>query len=43
VTLIRSSYGRKVADFAWSRDGQRLAGAQATATSDIVPFKGLNN
>jgi hypothetical protein len=28
-------------DFAWSRDGTRLAIARATVTNDIVLFKGL--
>ena len=32
---------RTVADFAWSRDGTRLAVARATVTNDIVLFKGL--
>ena len=32
---------RSVADFAWSRDGTRLAVARATVTNDIVLFKGL--
>jgi len=32
---------RTVADFAWSRDGTRLAIARATVTNDIVLFKGL--
>ncbi len=33
---------RAILDFAWSRDGKRLAIARATATSDIVLFKGLH-
>jgi serine/threonine protein kinase/Tol biopolymer transport system component len=32
---------RVIADFAWSRDGKRLAIARATETNDIVLFKGL--
>jgi len=30
-----------ISDFAWSRDGQRLAIARSRSTSDIVLFKGL--
>jgi len=33
--------GREILDFAWSRDGTRLAIARATTTTDIVLFKGL--
>jgi DNA-binding winged helix-turn-helix (wHTH) protein/Tol biopolymer transport system component len=33
--------GRTITDFAWSRDGKRLALARAATTSDIVLFKGL--
>ena len=32
---------RTIGDFAWSRDGTRLAVARATVTNDIVLFKGL--
>jgi Tol biopolymer transport system component len=32
---------RAISDFAWSRDGSRLAVARSTATNDIVLFKGL--
>ena len=32
---------RAIADFAWSRDGARLAIARQTTASDIVLFKGL--
>jgi Tol biopolymer transport system component len=32
---------RVIADFAWSRDGRRLAIARTTTTNDIVLFKGL--
>jgi hypothetical protein len=30
-------------DFAWSRDGQRLAISQSTTTNDVVLFKGLKH
>jgi dipeptidyl aminopeptidase/acylaminoacyl peptidase len=33
--------GRRIADFAWSRDGSRLAIARASTSTDIVLFKGL--
>jgi serine/threonine protein kinase/Tol biopolymer transport system component len=33
--------GRTISDFAWSRDGKRLAIARSTFTNDIVLFKGL--
>jgi Tol biopolymer transport system component len=39
--LTHFTDGRLIVDFAWSRDGQRLAIARATTTSDIVLFKGL--
>jgi eukaryotic-like serine/threonine-protein kinase len=32
---------RTIVDFAWSRDGERLAIARASTTNDIVLFKGL--
>jgi hypothetical protein len=32
---------RTIPDFAWSRDGKRLAIARMTVTNDIVLFKGL--
>jgi Tol biopolymer transport system component len=32
---------RTIANFAWSRDGKRLAIARTTTTDDIVLFKGL--
>jgi len=32
---------RTISDFAWTRDGSRLALARATITNDIVLFKGL--
>jgi len=31
----------QIDDFAWSRDGKRLAIARSTTTNDIVLFKGL--
>ena len=39
--LTRFTDGRTIANFAWSRDGKRLAIARATVTDDIVLFKGL--
>jgi len=33
--------GRAILDFAWSRDGHRLAIARAKTTTDIVLFRGL--
>jgi len=33
--------GRRIFDFAWSRDGERLAIARGTLSTDIVLFKGL--
>jgi Tol biopolymer transport system component len=39
--LTRFTDGRNIADFAWSRDGNRLAIARATVTDDIVLIKGL--
>ena len=32
---------REIIDFAWSRDGKRLAVARSTVTNDIVLIKGL--
>jgi Tol biopolymer transport system component len=32
---------RRIIDFAWSHDGQRLALSRATTTSDIVILKGV--
>jgi hypothetical protein len=32
---------RTITDFAWSRDGRRLAISRNTVTNDIVLFKGL--
>jgi Tol biopolymer transport system component len=39
--LTHFTDNRSIVDFAWSRDGKRLAIARATATNDIVLFKGL--
>ena len=39
--LTHFTDGRAIADFAWSRDGQRLAIMRLATTSDIVLFKGL--
>jgi Tol biopolymer transport system component len=39
--LTHFTDGRVIAEFSWSRDGQRLAIARATVTSDIVLIKGL--
>jgi eukaryotic-like serine/threonine-protein kinase len=39
--LTHFTDGRRITDFAWSRDGKRLAIALATTTNDIVLFKGL--
>jgi serine/threonine protein kinase/Tol biopolymer transport system component len=33
--------GREILDFAWSRDGKRLAIARATTTTDIILFRGV--
>ena len=35
--------GRTITDYAWSRDGKRLAISRAVTTSDIVLFKGLRH
>jgi Tol biopolymer transport system component len=39
--LTHFTDGQTIADFAWSRDGRRLAVARATVTDDIVLFSGL--
>jgi Tol biopolymer transport system component len=39
--LTRFTDGRTILDFAWSRDGKRLAVARATVKDDIVTFSGL--
>jgi serine/threonine protein kinase len=39
--LTHFADNRTIADFAWSRDGKRLAIARTTVTNDIVLFKGL--
>ena len=33
--------GAVIGDFAWSRDGKRLAVSRSTTTNDIVLFTGL--
>jgi eukaryotic-like serine/threonine-protein kinase len=39
--LTRFTDGPAIADFAWSRDGQRLAVTRISTTTDIVMYKGL--
>jgi Tol biopolymer transport system component len=39
--LTHFTDGRAIVDFAWSRDGKRLAVARSTTSNDIVLFKGL--
>ena len=39
--LTRFTDGRFILDFAWSRDGKRLAIARVTTTNDIVLLRGL--
>jgi Tol biopolymer transport system component len=39
--LTHFTDGRGIYDFAWSRDGSRLAIVRATITTDIILFKGL--
>jgi serine/threonine protein kinase/Tol biopolymer transport system component len=39
--LTHFTDNRVITDFAWSRDGNRLAIVRATTTNDIVLFKGL--
>jgi serine/threonine protein kinase/Tol biopolymer transport system component len=39
--LTRFTDGRTIVDFAWSRDGKRLAIARATVKDNIVLFSGL--
>ncbi|HEX5109890.1 MAG TPA: protein kinase [Vicinamibacterales bacterium] len=39
--LTHFTDGRQIPDFAWSRDGNRLAILRATSTTDIVLFKRL--
>jgi serine/threonine protein kinase/Tol biopolymer transport system component len=39
--LTHFTDGRLIDDYAWSRDGKRLAIARAIVTNDIVLFKGL--
>ena len=40
--LTQFADDRLIADFAWSRDGKRLAITRSSTTTDIVLFKGLN-
>jgi len=39
--LTRFTDGRRIADFAWSHDGQRLAISRVEVRNDIVLFRGL--
>ena len=39
--LTHFTGGREIGDFAWSRDGKRLAISRVSVTNDIVLFKGL--
>ena len=39
--LTHFTDGRSIPDFAWSRDGKRLAVARMSVSNDIVLFKGL--
>jgi Tol biopolymer transport system component len=39
--LTHFTDGRAIPDFAWSRDGKRLAIARMSVTNDIVLFRGL--
>ena len=39
--LTHFTDNRDILDFAWSRDGKRLAIVRATTSTDIVLFKGL--
>ena len=41
--LTNFTDGRTITDFAWSRDGKRLAISRSVTTNDIVLFKGLRN
>jgi Tol biopolymer transport system component len=41
--FTRFTDGRSIPDFAWSRDGARLAIVRATSSTDIVLFKGLRS
>ena len=41
--LTQFNDGRTITDYAWSRDGKRLAISRAVTTSDIVLFKGLRH
>lgn len=39
--LTRFTDSRTIGDFAWSRDGKRLAVSRVSVTNDIILFKGL--
>ena len=39
--LTNFTDGKTIGDFAWSRDGKRLAISRVSVTNDIVLFKGL--
>ena len=41
--LTKFTDGRTITDFAWSRDGKRLAISRSVTTNDIVLFKGLRH
>ena len=41
--LTHFTDGRTITDFAWSRDGKRLAISRSVSTNDIVLFKGLRH
>jgi len=41
--LTKFTDGRTITDFAWSRDGKRLAISRSMTTNDIVLFKGLRH
>ena len=41
--LTKFTDGRTITDFAWSRDGKRLAVSRSVTTNDIVLFKGLRH
>ena len=40
--LTRFTDGRAIPDFAWSRDGSRLAIVRVRSITDVVLYKGLN-
>jgi len=41
--LTKFTDGRTITDYAWSRDGKRLAISRSVTTNDIVLFKGLRH